>query len=88
MENRTSDLKTPPSVARIPLWISIVTIIGILLIITGAVISDDLARGAFLLIPGLLVFAIVFLPGAWQLFGQAVWHIGVWHDLDTHKPSL
>jgi hypothetical protein len=34
----------------------------------------DLARGAFLLVPGLLVFAIVFLVGAWRLFGQAVWH--------------
>ncbi|MBA2682791.1 MAG: hypothetical protein H0U76_30910, partial [Ktedonobacteraceae bacterium] len=38
-------------------------------------VGDDLARGAFLLVPGLLVFAIVFLIGAWRLFGQAVWHV-------------
>ena len=31
---------------------------------------NDLARGDWLLIPGLLVFAIVFLLGAWRLFGQ------------------
>jgi len=41
---------------------------------------DDLARGAWLLIPGLLVFAIVFLLGAWRLFGQAVWHLDAWRE--------
>ncbi len=40
-------------------------------------VGDDLARGAWLLSPGLLVFAIVFLLGAWRLFGQAVWHVDV-----------
>lgn len=43
-------------------------------------IGDDLARGAFLLVPGLLVFAIVFLIGAWQLFGQAIWHVKAWRS--------
>ena len=43
-------------------------------------VGDDLARGAWLLIPGLLVFAIVFLLGAWRLFGQAVWHIDAWRE--------
>jgi hypothetical protein len=47
-------------------------------------IVDDLARGAFLLVPGLLVFAIVFLLGAWQLFGEAVWHINAWRDQESH----
>ena len=42
--------------------------------------GDDLARGAWLLAPGLLVFAIVFLLGAGRLFGQAVWHIDAWRE--------
>ncbi|QBD75545.1 hypothetical protein EPA93_05810 [Ktedonosporobacter rubrisoli] len=41
-------------------------------------VGDDLARGAFLLVPGLLVFAIVFLIGAGRLFGQAAWHVDAW----------
>lgn len=44
-------------------------------------VVDDLARGAFLLVPGLLVFAIVFLIGAWQLFGQAIWHVDAWRNV-------
>ena len=43
-------------------------------------VGDDLARGAFLLVPGLLVFAIVFLLGAWRLFGQAIWHVNAWRE--------
>jgi hypothetical protein len=43
-------------------------------------VVDDLVRGAFLLVPGLLVFAIVFLLGAWRLFGQAVWHVETWRE--------
>jgi hypothetical protein len=43
-------------------------------------VVDDLVRGAFFLVPGLLVFAIVFLFGARRLFGQAVWHIDAWRD--------
>jgi hypothetical protein len=50
-------------------------------------VIDDLARGAFLLVPGLLVFAIVFLIGAWQLFGQAVWHIDAWREPESHSPQ-
>ncbi len=46
-------------------------------------VVDDLARGAFLLAPGLVVFAIVFLVGAWRLFGQAIWHIDAWRDQQT-----
>lgn len=145
--SQADDLRTPQAVARLPLWVSIVVILGALLTITGAVISkvdptlltngspmteaarvyadymfarnltlavmllfllavrarrmlagfmvlialiqivdvvDDLARGAFLLVPGLLVFAIVFLLGAWQLFGQAVWHVDTWRDPENH----
>ena len=140
-QSQANDLGTSQSVVRIPLWVSIVVILGALLTLTGAVISkvdptlltngspvtetarvyadymfarnlalavmlllllairaqrmlagfmvliafiqlidvgDDLARGALLLIPGLLVFAIVFLLGAWRLFGQPVWHIDAW----------
>ena len=136
-------LKIPQSFIHIPLWISIVVIIGALLTATGAIISkvdptlltngspmtdaarvyadylfarnlplavmllfllavkarrmlagfmvltaliqfvdviNDLARGAIVLVPGLLVFAIVFLIGAWQLFGQAFWHVDAWRE--------
>jgi hypothetical protein len=44
-------------------------------------VINDLTRGDFLLVPGLLVFAIVFLVAAWRLFGQAIWHIDAWRDL-------
>ena len=137
------DLKTQKSVARIPLWVSIVVILGIVLTTTGAVISkvdptlltnggsmtdaarvyadymfarnlavaillvfllaskarrmlagfmvltaliqmidvlDDLARGAFVLVPGLVVFAIVFFVGAWILLGRPVWQSDAWRD--------
>jgi len=43
-------------------------------------VINDVARGAFLLIPGLLIFAALFLIGAWQLFGQAIWHIDAWRE--------
>ena len=145
IQPQTNDHMTHQSVLHIPLWVSIVVIIGALLTITGAVISkvdpmlltnggpmteaaqvyadytfarnlalavmvlfllgvrarrmlagfmmlialiqivdviNDLMRGDFLLVPGLLVFAIVFLIGAWRLFGQAVWHIETWRDLE------
>ena len=150
VSTQANDLRTPQSVVRIPLWVSIVVIIGAALTAIGAVISkvdptlltngnpmtdaarvyadymfarnlslavmlllllalrarrilagfmvlialiqfidviDDLARGAFLLVPGLLVFAIVFLIGAWQLFGQAVWHIDAWREPESHSPQ-
>lgn len=47
-------------------------------------IVDDLFRGASLLVPGLLVFAIVFLLGARRLFGQAIWQVSAWRDLESH----
>ena len=140
---QVDDLKIPQSFVHIPLWVSIVVILGALLTATGAVISkvdpmlltngspmteaarvyadylfarslplavmllfllmlkarrmlaglmvltafiqfvdviNDLARGAFVLVPGLLLFAIVFLIGAWRLFGQAVWHLDAWRE--------
>jgi hypothetical protein len=140
---QVDDLKIPQSFVHIPLWVSIVVILGALLTATGAVISkvdptlltngspmteaarvyadylfarslplavmllfllmlkarrmlaglmvltafiqfvdviNDLARGAFVLVPGLLLFAIVFLIGAWRLFGQAVWHVDAWRE--------
>jgi hypothetical protein len=43
-------------------------------------VINDLARGAFLLVPGLLIFAALFLIGAWQLFGEAIWHIDAWRE--------
>src|SRR5713226_1343279 len=36
---QANDLRTPQSVVRIPLWVSIVVILGALLTATGAVIS-------------------------------------------------
>ena len=140
---QTNDLKTSQLVVHIPLWVSIVVIVGALLSAVGAVISkvdpmlltngnpitdatrvyadymfarslalagmllfllalrarhmlagfmvlialiqivdviDDLARGAFLLAPGLLVFAIIFLLGAWRLFGRGIWRVDAWRD--------
>lgn len=140
---QANDLGTSQSLVRIPLWVSIVVVLGALLTLTGAVISkvdptlltngspvtetarvyadymfarnlalavilllllaigarrmlagfmvlialiqlidvgDDLARGALLLVPGLLVFAIVFLLGAWRLFGSAIWHVDTWRE--------
>lgn len=50
-------------------------------------VLNDLARGNFLLVPGLLVFATVFLLGAWRLFGQAVWHVDAWREQDSHLPA-
>ncbi len=44
-------------------------------------VINDLTRGDLQIIPGLLVFAIVFLIGAWRLFGQAVWHVEAWRDM-------
>lgn len=43
-------------------------------------VLNDLLSKDFLLIPGLLVFAIVFLFGASRLFGQGFWHVSAWHD--------
>src|ERR1700730_6336306 len=138
---QADDLTTSQSVARIPLWVSVVVILGAVLAAAGAVISkvdptiltngspmtgaalvyadytfarnlplavmllfllasrarnmlagfmvltaliqivdviNDLARGDFLLVPGFVVFSIVFLVGAWRLFGEAVWHVDAW----------
>src|SRR6266566_5104431 len=140
---QADDLKISQSVVHIPLWVSIVVILGALLTATGAIISkvdptlltngspmtdaarvyadylfarnlplavmllfllavkarrmlagfmvltafiqlvdviNDLARGAFLLVPGLIIFSAVFLIGAWQLFGQAFWHLDAWRE--------
>ncbi len=146
-ESNTSVQSDPPekleASTRIPLWVSIVVVLGALLLLSGAVISkvvptmltngssmteaarvyadytfarnlplvlmllfllaiqarrmlagfmvliafiqildiiNDMGRGAFVLVPGLLLFALVFLLGAWNLFGQAIWHITVWRE--------
>ncbi len=147
---QADDLKTPRSVLRMPLWVSIVVILGAVLTATGAVISkvnptlltggspmteaarvyadylfarnlslavmllfllasrsrrmlagfmvlialiqlidviNDLTRGAFVLVPGLLVFAIVFLFGASRMFGQPVWRVDAWRELENHSPE-
>ena len=143
VQSQTNKLSTSQPRERIPLWVSIVVILGTLLTVTGAVISkldptlltngsavtetarvyidymfarnlalavmlllllvvrarkmlagfmvliafiqlidvgDDLVCGALQLVPGLLVFAIVFLLGAWRLFGSAIWHVNVWRE--------
>ncbi len=140
---QADDLKTQQAVAHIPLWLSIVVILGAILLATGAVLSkvdpsllvdgnqitaatrvyadytfardvplavglllllaiqarrmlagfmvligfvqildtlNDLARADFMIVPIVLVFGIVFLVGAWQLFGQAPWHIAAWRE--------
>lgn len=43
-------------------------------------ILDDLSRGAFLLVPGLLVFAILFLLGAQRLLGKPFWKLSIWRN--------
>ena len=43
-------------------------------------ILNDLAHGALILIPGLLLFAVVFLLGAGQLFGRPLWQASTWQD--------
>src|SRR5215831_558947 len=43
-------------------------------------ILNDLARGALILIPGLLLFAVVFLIGARQVFGRPLWQGATWRD--------
>jgi hypothetical protein len=43
-------------------------------------IANDLVRGDWLLIPGLLVFAIVFLLGAWRLLGRQVLDAKTWRE--------
>ena len=43
-------------------------------------VINDLARGEFLLVQGLLIFAIVFLFGAWRLFGQPFWNVEAWRE--------
>ncbi|HUY75786.1 MAG TPA: hypothetical protein VMV29_03385 [Ktedonobacterales bacterium] len=50
-------------------------------------VTNDLARGDFTLVPGLLVFAIVFLVGAWSLFGRAIWHVDTWRDHPSQAPG-
>jgi len=41
-------------------------------------VLDDLARGACVLVPGLLAFAMLFLVGAWRLLGRDVWDVEAW----------
>lgn len=48
-------------------------------------ITNDLTRGDFLIVPGLLVFAIVFLFGASQLFRRAIWHRDAWREPEHHS---
>lgn len=62
--------------ARLAL-VSVMTLVALIQIIDTL---DDLARGAFSLAPGLLIFAIVFLLGAWQLAGRPLWQVGAWRD--------
>src|SRR5262249_30816158 len=49
-------------------------------LIQGVDIVEDLFRGALLLLPGVFVFAIIFLLAAGRLFGQAIWHVDAWRE--------
>jgi hypothetical protein len=55
-----------------------------LMVLTGLIqlvdVANDLLRGDFVLVPGLLVFALLFLLGARKLFGQAIWRADAWRD--------
>ena len=140
---QADDLNIPQSTIRIPLWVTLVVILGAALTATGAIISkvdptlltngdpmteavrvyadyffarnlsiavllvfllaakarrmlagfmvlsaliqlvdifDDLVRGAWVLVPGLVVFALIFLLGASRLFGQPVWRVNAWRE--------
>lgn len=59
--------------ARLPLA-SVMTLVALIQIIDTL---DDLTRGAFVLAPGLLIYAILFLLGAWMLAGQPRWRRSV-----------
>ncbi|MGH2505731.1 MAG: hypothetical protein ACRDID_24730, partial [Ktedonobacterales bacterium] len=48
---------------------------------------NDLARGDFSLAPGLLIYAIVFLIGAWQLAGRPLWRAAAWRGGPAPSPS-
>ncbi len=63
---------------------------GVMVLIVLIQILDminDLVRGDFLLVPVVLAFAIVFLVGASKVFGQPVWHVDAWRELDSHSPE-
>ena len=137
------DRRTHRSAMRVPVWVSIVVILGVILLGSGAAISkvaptmltngapmsgaarvyadyffarnlslaimlvlllalrtrrllagvmvlialiqlldilNDVMRGEFLLVPGLLVLAVVFFAGASRLFGQAAWCVNAWRE--------
>lgn len=59
--------------ARLPLA-SVMTLVALIQIIDTL---DDLTRGAFALAPGLLIYAILFLFGAWVLAGRPRWRRSV-----------
>jgi hypothetical protein len=40
----------------------------------------DVAAGRWLLLPGLLLFAVLFAVGATRLAGQPLWHAAAWLD--------
>jgi hypothetical protein len=50
-------------------------------------VLNDLGRGDLVLIPGLLLFAIVFLIGARRLFGRPIWQIAAWREPQTGWPE-
>src|SRR5262249_11367005 len=52
-------------------------LVGLIQLVDAA---NDLARGDILLVPGLLVFALVYVIAARRLLGQAPWHRAAWHE--------
>ena len=48
---------------------------------------NDFVRGDVLLVPGVLLFALVFVIGAARLFGQAPWHRAVWREAAEPSPE-
>jgi hypothetical protein len=61
------------------------------MVLTGLIqlvdVANDLLRGDFVLVPGLLVFALLFLFGAWKLFGQAIWRADTWRSPSHHSTA-
>jgi hypothetical protein len=64
-------LKAPRMLAGVMVLVALIQVIDLL---------NDLARGALILIPGLLLFALVFLLGARRLFGRPLWQAATWQE--------
>jgi hypothetical protein len=57
------------------MWRMLATLMILVALIQVVDVFDDLVRGVLVLVPGLLIFAIVLLLGAWGLLGREVWDV-------------